>query len=824
MIRNYLIIAYRNLWHNKVYALINIFGLAIGLTAALFIFQYVQFERSYDSFHENADNIYRVIVHITLNGKQLPPQHFSAGAVPFAAKNECPEVVEYTRINYTREPDHIITYYPADGSDPLEFLEQKIYAADAAFMEMFSFPMIVGDPAALEEPNNLLLAESMAKKLFGENWKDAEPIGKMVMMDGEENFTVQGIFEDIPENSHIKFDGLTSIENLDKEIDTNWGRPIPAYLQVDPTSDIPALEEKLVKLTYKHIGNRYKHELNIDTFTVTLQPVRDTHLHSFGYGNDSEVRGSYATVQFLSITAFFILFLAWINYVNLSTARAVKRAKEVGIRKVVGAGRRQLITQFLLEALVINTLSLVVALTLYQICFPYFTNLIQKELPTISLVKEPWFMISIGLILILGTLMSGGYSAFVLSSFKAVSTMKGKFHTSARGILFRKSLIVFQFVISVALIIGTFSVYQQLIFMRNYEIGYDVSQKLIIQAPKITNEDFGDHYESFKNTLQGSSDVSQITASYLLTGDVRIKGHHLISSEKHPENKRVFQLTAVDEDYLKTFDIQMLHGRGFSREFPSDINAVVITEDVAIKIGFDPVASALQEKLELVWLNKEFVVIGIARDINLRSLKAESEGVIFMLRQDPQEVGIGSHSQFEYFAIEMDNTLHMEETLASIEELYKSYFPGNPFTYFFLDEHYNALYRTEEKFGKVFTAASGLAIFIACLGLFGLSAFMVRQRTKEIGIRKVLGASIQNILLLLSKDFIKLVCIAGIIALPVAYFSLHQWLKSYMYRIELSWWLFLIPVMIVIGIALCTVSFQTIKAALTNPAKVLHNE
>jgi len=823
MLRNYLIIAYRNLWHNKVYALINIFGLAIGLTAALFIFQYVQFERSYDSFHDNGDNIYRIILHATINGKQVPPAHNNSAPLGLFAKKECPEVLEYARLFKNREANVIMAYYPENGSPPLEFLEDKFYYVDPSFMEIFSFPMIMGDPKALQKSNTLLLSESMAAKFFGTDWPTADPIGKTLIIDGQQELSVQGVFKDIPENSHIKFEGLASYETLSHlNYDNKWYHIVPTYLQVAPQTDIKNLEDKLVKLSYEHAVNVFKEVFNLDTATATLQPVRDAHLHSFGYSDETEIRGSYTTVQFLSITAFFVLILAWINYVNLSTARAVKRAKEVGIRKVVGAGRRQLITQFLLEAFLINGLSLVVAITLYQLCFPYFTHLVQKEIPLSALAKQPWFLAGGGFVLIFGTLLSGGYSAFVLSSFKAVRTMKGKVHTSVRGVIFRKSLIVFQFVISVGLIVGTITVYQQMLFMKNYEKGYDISQKLVVKAPRLTDENYYHQYENFKNTLQKLPYINQVTASYLAPGDSPYKSFKAVASKKEPDDMHSISLNTVDYDYLKTYNIQLLHGRRFSRDFPADKQAAVITEDFALELGYDPVETALQEKIVIKTPEiKEFTIIGIVKNLNFYSLKLEQRGVVFLLKQDSHEAEV---FPITYFTVKLNNIFHLKENLVHLEGLYKSLFPGNPFDYFFLDDYFNAQYQAEEQFGKVFTAASGLAIFIACLGLFGLSAFMVRQRTKEIGIRKVLGASIQNILLLLSKDYIKLVCLAGLIALPIAYFSLKQWLETYMVRIELSWWLFLIPVMIVIGIALCTVSFQTIKAALTNPAKVLQSE
>ncbi len=826
MLRNYLLIAYRNLWHNKVYALINILGLAIGLTAALFIFQYVQFEKSYDRFHENADNIYRVIQQFTINGNQLPPNHISSSNFGPAVKRECPEVLAYARLWKNKIENFIISYQAEEGTPPIEFLEQKVYYTEASFMEMFSFPMIVGDSKIFQEPKTLLLSENMAKKIFGTDWQKADPMGKVLTINGEEAFMISGVFKDIPENSHIKFEVLLSLPTLAKEMhyDTDLYAPFPTYLLVDPRADINILQPKLQKILYQLVESFFKREDNVNTFIVSLQPLGDAHLHSFGYKGEPEIRGSATTVQFLLIIACFILLLAWINYVNLSTARAVKRAKEVGIRKVVGAGRKQLITQFLLESFLINLLSVVVAATLYQLCFPFFTRLVEKEIPLTALVEAPWLLSGIFLVLISGTLLSGGYSAFVLSSFKAVSMMKGKFHTSAGGIILRKSLIVFQFIISVGLIIGTFSVYQQLVFMKNHDLGLDLSQKLIVHAPKITDENYAHHYESFKAALQKLPDISHVTASHLAPGNPTMEGEFVIN-KKQPENMPIFSIGRVDYDYLETYQIKLLHGRDFSREFPSDQEAAVITEDVAIALGFDPVESALQETLVIQpnGLKKEVNIIGIVKNVNLKSLKLKRSGVVLMLAPDHQEE-IPYFLRFNYYTIELDNVSHLKENIASIEDLYKDHFPGNPFTYFFLDEYFNAQYQAEEQFGKVFTAASGLAIFIACLGLFGLSAFMVKQRTKEIGIRKVLGASLQSILLLFSKDYLKLLSLAGLIALPMAYFSLHRWLESYMVRIPLSWWLFLLPLAMVLGIALVTVSVQTIKAALANPAKVLHNE
>ncbi|MEM6842593.1 MAG: ABC transporter permease [Bacteroidota bacterium] len=826
MLRNYLLIAFRNLWHNKVYALINILGLAIGLTAALFIFQYVQFEKSYDSFHENANHIYRVIMQINRPGNQEPPQQWALSSFAPIIKKECPEVADYARIYKHKTNDFTISYSAEDGTSPQDFLEESVFYADASFMRMFSFPLILGDSASLGEPNSILLSERLVQKLFGNDWNSAKPIGKILTINGESNFMIRGVFADIPENSHIKFEALLSLTTLANELqyDTEMRHPFPTYLQVDPQADTQQLTEKIMRLSEQYYGETMK-GWGVEENIISLQPLRDTHLHSFGFKRESEVRGDATTVQFLLIAGCFTLILAWINYMNLSTARALKRAKEVGIRKVAGARRGQLIMQFLLEALLINLLSLVVALTLCQLLLPYFTGLVQKEVPITTLLKESSVLTGISLAIFLGTLLSGGYSAFVLSSFKAASTLKGKFHTSTQSILLRKGLIVFQFIISIGLIIGMFSIYQQLGFMKNYEKGYNQSQKLIVRAPQITRDQYGAHYQSFKNSVKEISEVGEVTSSFLSPGDSGGKGDQFIATIQQPEESHLFSMNVVDHDYLNTYEVQLLHGRGFSREFPADANATVITEDVALHFGFDPVESALQQKLIVSpgVLKREVTIIGIARNINLRSLQEERTGVLFLLQDDENQNYAGRY-QANYFTIDLNHLSHLPENIAQVGELYKSHFPGNPFSYFFLDEYFNAQYRSEEQFAKVFTAASSLAIFIACLGLFGLSAFMVRQRTKEIGIRKVLGAPVQTILLLLSRDYLKLILLAGLIALPIAYFSLHRWLESYTVRISLVWWLFLAPLVIVVLIALIIVSVQTIKAALANPAKSLRYE
>lgn len=824
MLRNYLLIAFRNLWHDNVYALINIVGLAIGLTASFFIFQFAQFENSYDNFHANADNIYRLIYQV--NREVIdPPEHRMFSNVAPALKREIPEIVEYTSLYFEEEThNYAFSSHNKDSNEPNVFLVEKVFYADASFMPMFSFPMITGNPAScLREPNSVIVSERLAAKLFGNTWPGEDPTGRLVTINGTDEYMVTGVFKNIPENSHIKFEALLSLTTLKETLhyDTEWFYPFRVYFELDPNSNPDDVVAKIVQWEDKHMRVMFE-KYNYHSSTVSLQPLKDVHLHSMGFDAETEVRGSYATVKFLWTAGIFILALAWVNYVNLSTARAVKRSREVGVRKVVGAARGQLIIQFLLEACLINLLSLIVSIMLYQLLFPVFANLVQKRIPVDSLLQTPWLLGGIALMLLSGTLLSGGYAAFVLSSLKAVNMIKGRFYGSSKGVLLRKCMIVFQFAVSVALIIGTITLYRQLQFMKNNEKGFDMTQKLMVRAPVITNEYYGQHYEKFKNSLMDLPYVSQVSASGVSPGDLR-KGPSILNRKK-PENEMWMPVNSIDYEYFDSYKITILHGRKFSRDFSSDKDAVLISERGALQLGFNPTETALHQKIVLdpQWVDKEVEIIGIVRDLSLYSLHLEQTGVIFQL--GIYEGEITPHWPFRHFTIELATSENLKDQIEYVEALYNKSFPGNPFDYFFLDDYFNAQYHTEEQFGKIFTTASGLAIFIACLGLFGLSTFMVEQRAKEISIRKVLGASLQNILVLLTHDYVRLVFIAALLALPFAYKILTLWLESYMYQVGLTWWSFIIPVVLVLSVALLTVSVETARAAITNPAETLQRE
>jgi putative ABC transport system permease protein len=829
MLRNYLIIAYRNLYHNRIYTLINVFGLAIGLTAASYIFQYIHFEQSYDKFHENADRIYRFVQQLTISGIEEPPEQNSISMIPPILKQELPEVIDYARLFKDYKDNFVVSYDPGDGSDPVEYLEDKVYYADASFMKIFSFPVVLGDINTMQDPNTIILSEMMARKLFGVDWKEESPIGKIITLNDNEVFTVTGIFKDLPENSHIKFEVLASLQTLFKyrDWDTSVNIDFKTYLLVSEIADIENLETKIRDITSRRMKNFLKENQYEIQANIILQSLKDVHLHSIGYQNESELRGSYVTVRFLFIIGCFVLILAWINFVNLSTARAMKRAREVGIRKTVGAGKKQLITQFLLEAFLINFISIVIAFSLYQIGYPFYIALVNKPIPIFNLLTNTSFLLIFIPILLFGILLSGGYSAFVLSSQKPASIIKGKFSSSKKGIVIRKSLIVIQFVISILIIACTFLVYKQLNFMKKYDLGFDRSLKLIIQAPYIIGENYYQQYQAFKNQSQKIPSIHKVTASHFIPGDIEIKGKHHIYKKGEPNRKLFVLLNCVDKDFFDAYKIKLLCGRTFNPEIPADKNSAVISRSLALQLGYEHPENALLGTIVIqpIWWGKEVNIIGIIDDMIVHSMREDPRGIMFVPAVPEVHMGYSGALRMNKFTVELSgNSIRLQDMITDLGAVFKKNFQGNPFEYHFLDDQFNMLYKAEEQYGKIFTTASALSVIIACMGLFGLSSFIIRQRIKEIGIRKVFGASSQNILFLLSGNYIKLIIISGIISFPIAYISLSRWLENYAYRVEIKEYLFLVPVGIVIIIALLTVGYQSLKATNINPAQVLQNE
>ncbi len=807
MLSNYLKIALRNLWKNKVFSFINILGLAIGMAACLLILQHVTSELSYDEFHTQKDRIYRMKLDRYEKGVLATEWAAGCAAIGLAMKEAFPEVEEYALLRPTQG---VVIYKEASGG-PVSFKEEKMYFATASFLPMFSFDLVQGNEAtALQEPYQAVISQSAAKRYFGQE----DPVGKSISVDGKDTYEITGVFKDIPDNSHLKFNFLLSYETfvgwVGEEVRTAWQWDgFFNYILVQPGTDPKALEAKIPSLVEQKVGEELK-QYNAG-MTFSLQPLTDIHLYSH-YMMEAEVNGDGDAVYALLIIAFFIIIIAWVNYINLSTARSVDRAKEVGVRKVMGSARTQLIRQFLFESVMLNTLAILLAMILVLAAYRYFNTLTGKEMTLAFFTTFTFWLIVAGFFLF-GAFLSGVYPAFVLSSFKPASVLKGKMSTSKNGVALRKLLVILQFAASVFLMAGTLTVYQQIRYMQNQELGFAIDQTLVMEAPNVVDDSvYADQVQTFKTELLRSSSIRAVAASTAVPGnkpDWNAGGIRLIQQDE--SDSKQYRVIGIDYDFVEAFQLKTIAGRNFSREFGTDESTVLFNESAVKLLGFDEPEAVLNQ--EIFFWGDTFKIIGVLKDYHQESLKTGFDPLIFRLIPASRN----------YFSVKVE-TSRLPETIAFARNTWDANFPGNPFSYFFLDDHFNQQYQADLRFGKVFGFFAALAIFVACLGLFGLSAFIATQRTKEIGIRKVLGASVTGIVRLLSQDFIRMVFIASLIAIPIAYFVMQTWLTHYAFRISIQWWLLGIPVIMVLLIALMTVGLQTIRAALANPVHSLRYE
>lgn len=807
MLRNYLTTALRNFRRHLSFTFFNIIGLSLGMTASLLILQYVRYERSYDTFHTKAKDIYRVQYNYWKNGIL---NYECAAAVPAVGpemKNNLPEVVQFTRLFPV---SGVITYQdPVKGE--ISFREEKMQITDTAVFEVFDFKLLKGDPVeSLNGPMKVVISERAATKYFERD----DPIGKRIKWDGGEDFEVTGVMANVPQNSHIKFDFLFSYQTLNdatgNSSETSWGwYDFNTYVLLQPGTDAVALQSKW-DAHLEEVRGEVWNEFNFKQAFI-FQPLLDIHLTSnLLQESEPTEQGDKQAVYFLTIIAFFILIIAWVNYINLSTAKSFERANEVGVRKVMGAYRGQLRNQFLAEALIINLSAVVLAIVLVVVFWPMFSDITGRDIP-FSLLQAPSFwLIATGLFLV-GSMLSGFYPALVLSSFKPITVLKGKINASSQGALMRKGLVVFQFFASVFLISGTIIVYQQLEFMRNQDLGVDIYQTLVLEGPGVTDSLYEKNLESFKTEALRISGITSATASTNVPGDEiywtngfnRLSGDASIGSQVY--------IVGIDDAYIPSFGIELLAGRNFSIESPSDRSGILVNETLVKTAAFESAREAVGEKIRVGGDTME--ILGVLADYHQMSLKKSNENPM-VFRMIPA-------SSFYAFKIDTEN---YSQVIAALEEPWARFFPGNPLDYFFLDEFFNRQYESDKQFGEVFGIFSLMAIFVACLGLFGLASFMTSMRTKEVGIRKALGSSVSGIAILLSSGFIRLVVIGAIIAIPVSWVVMNRWLDSFPYRIEVNPLIFGGALLVVCLIALLSVSYQTIRAALANPAKTLRYE
>ncbi|RRB05023.1 ABC transporter permease [Larkinella rosea] len=817
MIRNYLKIAFRNLWKNKVFSGVNLSGLVVGITACLMILQYVSFELSFDQFQTDIDRIYRVTNDRFQKGKLIQHGTITYPTIGKTMAKDYPEIEGYTTI--------VGAGRMKLRRDKSLFPEESSFYVDEHFLSFFTFPLVVGDPkTAMKAPNSLVLTESNAQRIFGVQPKDyASLLGQSLYIDLDtEPYRITGIMKDVPAASHLQFGVLVSYETLVRTwgnwVKDSWeGSDMWHYLKLKPEADAVALEQKFPAFSERYF-NGDKVSGSVEKFY--LQPLRKAHLFS-DYEYEIGVVNSGKAVWTMLIIAVFILLIAWINYINLATARSMERAKEVGVRKVAGATSGQLIGQFLSESVLLNLFALILALFLTVMLQPVLNQIVDKPLSLALLTGQGYGGSLMALMLVgtfaLGIFLSGFYPAFALSAFQAIQVLKGSFKRSAKGVWVRKSLVVFQYTASVVLIIGTFIVFRQLEFMRKENLGFNMEQMLVISGPDLTRWDSTaiDRINSFKAEVKKRAAVKSATASVNLFGN-RLPRTFNVKRVGSNEAKGVtVSRMAVDLDFFDTYRIKLLAGRNFlttdsNPDGRKVVNTVVNLSTVRL-LGFPTATSAVGQKFTLFGQEKE--IVGVVSDFHQQSLRHPIEPIVFQ----PFYTNGGFYS----FKIETSN---LEKTIDQIREDYEAFFPGNNFSYFFMDERFDQQYRDDQVFGKITTFFSFLAVLIASLGLFGLSSYTIAQRAKEIGVRKVLGASVGSIVALLSKDFLKLVLVAIVVASPIAWYAVSQWLDDFAYKIDISWWIFAVAGVLAVSIALVTVSFQSIKAALMNPVKTLRSE
>ncbi len=793
MFKNYFKIAFRNLWKNKVFSFINIMGLTVGMTACFLIFLYVKFELSYDAFNSKADRIYRLVTDLKTPSDNL---HIGVTSWAFAPKikSELPEVQSFARIS---RGSFLIT------KGNIKFQEDKCLFADSSLFHLFDFKLLQGNPqTALKNPYSIVLSETYAKKYFG----NENPVGQTLLFSGDHiPASVTGVMKDIPDNSQIKTDLFVSMSTLTQKInagiDDQWDNfGATSYLLLTPGANAIGLEKKFPAFLTNWIGTDMdKAQMH---YTLSLEPLRDVYLYS---DRDASKTGNIRNVYIFSIIAVFILLIACFNFINLTTARASERAKEVGIRKVVGASKRQLARQFIGESVLLCLISFILVIGLSVLLLPSFNHLSGKMISH-GIFSNFSYLILLFFASVCIGLIAGIYPALVLSSFKPIIVLKGRFSSGTKGILLRKGLVVAQFTISIALIIGTIIVYSQMKYMRNQDLGFNKDQMIILDSN-------GDSARfAFAQSLLSIPNVKSVSLSSSAPGMGNSEAYSQVENKNGDMQVATLARYAVDFNFIPQYKMKMVAGRAFSKDFATDTTQAIILNETAVRqFGYSSPDQIIGKRFDQ-W-GRQGKVIGVVKDFHYRSLQQNIKPLSMVIQ--PESEGLVNVNV---------SAADLPQTLAVIESKWKQMIPARPFSYTFLDDTFNKQYRNEDRFEKLFFNFAILAIFISCLGLLGLASYSTLQRTKEIGIRKVLGASVSGITSLLSKDFIKLVLIALVIASPLAWFGMHKWLQGFAYRINIGFWVFILAGLLAILIAVLTVSFQAIKAAVANPVKSLRSE
>ncbi|UCC38615.1 MAG: ABC transporter permease [Candidatus Aminicenantes bacterium] len=788
MLKNYLKIALRNIKKHKGYSLINVTGLAIGIAVCLFILLWVQDELSFDRFHANIDNLYRLTEDQIYTDGTIFPVAVTPELLGPGLKTDYPEVVEFARFR-------ILGRVLVSTGDK-DFYENGFACADPAFFQMFTFPLLKGSPAAvLSDMGKVVISEEIADKYFGSE----NPIGKPISLNKNWDFLVSGVMKNIPVNSHMRLDFVAHFDFLIKELGYGggwWNNNFYTYVRLAEKADV----EKLSKEVYGYLKKIY----DKTSTRIRLQPVKDIHLRSH-YAIDlygaTQDKSQY--VYIFTAVAFIVLLLACINFMNLATARSGVRSREVGLRKVVGARRFELILQFFGESVLFALMASLIASVLVLAFLPVFNSLTAKSLPLSLIFSPAVILFLVGISLFTG-IFSGVYPALFLSAFQPVSIFRGDSLTGTRSAFFRKALVVLQFALSIVFIAGTLIIGSQLRYIQSRNLGFDKEAVMHFRLRGSLRQ----KYEAFKTELLQLSGIENVTrASNFPTYTV-----HSTSAFRWegmtPEDKILVHHNAVGYDYIKTFEIEIVDGRDFSKQFPSDKDAFIVNETAVRLMRYEePVGKRIQ-----LW-NLKGAIIGVVKDFHYKSLHTEIEPLL--LRIAP------GRNRYVFVKLRTEN---IHDNIQALGRIYSKHCPEYPFEFGFLDESLDNLYRNDRRVGSVFNVFTVLAIFISCLGLFGLASFLIERRTKEIGIRKILGADVGKILVLLSRDFLRWVAVANIIAWPVAFFAMNRWLQNFAYRTNIALWTFALAAGFALGIALLTISYHSIRASLSNPADSLRYE
>ena len=790
MFKNYLTTALRNLWKRRAFSLINIVGLSVGMTACFLIFLYVRFELSYDGFHFKADRIYRVVCDV-----KTPTETIRANgpAWPVLPNMEpvFPEIASAVRV---------ATVSFLFRKDDVKYQEENSLLADPAFFQVFDFPLLQGDPnTALKEPFTAVFSATAAKKYFG----SANPVGQTVLLTGKGwPVKITGVMKDLPENSQISGDVIVSMstetQHLNRGLEDDWQwndyHPV-CFLLLKPNTNIRALEDKFPAFIERREGQAMRSQQM--SSTLSLEPLRDVYLYST---RDGSKNGNYKNVYLFSFIAAIILLIACINFVNLTTARSAERAKEVGIRKVVGALQTQLAGQFAGESIVLCLIAFCLSVLFAGLLLPEFNQLSGKTIIN-GVFEHPTYIFLLFVASLGIGLLAGIYPALILSSFKPSIVLKGRFATSNRGNMLRKGLVFVQFTLSIGFIIATIVVYNQLKYMREQDLGFDKQQMMIIDTE-------GDpHRMAFQQSLK---EVPGVFSASLASN---VPGTEAPIVNCQIENyKGDLQVANLDSYFVDQYKIKIVAGRAFSRDFQTDTTqAMLINEAAARMFGYHSPQQAVGRRFSQ--FGREGKIIGVMKDFHFRSLQEEIRPL--SMRIEPEACSLVSVKV---------STDHLPATLSAIDNKWKTIVPYRPLLYYFLDEHFDKQYRSEDRFGKLFLYFTVLAIFISCMGLFGLASYSTLQRTKEIAVRKVMGASIPGIVHLLSRDFLKLVVISFVVASPVTWWFMHRWLQDFAYRINISFWDFLAAGFLAVLVTLLTIGFKAVKAAIANPVKSLRTD